>query len=137
MIDVKQLRVGNYISHVLHTAVKVTGVRLNPVLDGDLKQIFCEEEGWLIPEHCAPIPLTPEIIEKIEGCEQVHISVYTNRWDIEYNGRYIGVSQNKLANTWVITFGAAIELLKPELHLLQNVIFYNWGKDFQITLTDK
>lgn len=121
-MDSRELRLGVWINHHISGFVKVTP---NTLLD-------C----WEYPHKYEPIKLTPEIMANTEGCDEVHKSVYTNRWEIEYNGRYIGVSQNIPANTWVITFVAAIELLRPELHLLQNVIFCNWGKPLQISLTN-
>lgn len=78
-----------------------------------------------------PIPLSPEIMAKIEGCEELHKSIYTQRWEIEQNGVHVVVSQNIPANTWVVN---NIAIAKPELHLLQNAIYCITGNPLQITL---
>lgn len=86
-------------------------------------------------EHIHPIPISNEVLEKVKGCELISESPYRATWDVEHSGgRYITIVNHKPAKTWEVTFGSTIELQKPFLHTLHNVVYFNWGKELEITL---
>lgn len=119
-IDVRELRVGN---RLYKDGIIVTI---------DARSIF---DIWDKSTQYSPIPLTKKVLEKVKGCELISESPYRATWDIEYGGgRYITIVNHIPAKTWEVTFGSNIELQKPFLHILQNVVYFNWGYDLEITL---
>lgn len=122
MIDVKELRIGNWVMRKQHI----------PLLDGDVKYLQvtirelqdCQHYGkdWAFE----PIPLTPDILGKIKGCmvdiafcgigDFIIIHYYDTQKKVLFNGNYVGIIHLQY------------------LHQLQNLYSCLTGKELEIEL---
>lgn len=131
MIEAKELRIGNLVTHD-GKVQKVTSIEENEV------RFFNEQDQcrWTVTVNkIEPIELTPEILGKLKNCEKIYDGSYSTKWDIAFRDlRYICVTYAKPDNTWSVTLSSTIVMKQPTLHWLQNIIYYNWGKDLEITL---
>lgn len=85
-------------------------------------------------DNIEPIELTPVLLRKIGGCEMIHDGCYNLTWELKHRERFITIKYSKPDKTWRVTFVSEIILQRLTLHWLQNVIYYNWGKELSITL---
>lgn len=112
MIDVKQLRIGNWI------LARYGGIMQVSYLS------FTDIDSY--PEHYSPIPLTPDILGKIKGCmvdiafcgigDFIIIHYYDTQKKVLFNGNYVGIIHLQY------------------LHQLQNLYSCLTGKELEIEL---
>ena len=86
-MNIKELNIGDWVHHTFYEE----NVRIARI-DGDSERVLAERGKLSISchlNHFAPIPLTPEILEKngftlCNGC--------TSRWELEYRAYWVKVT---------------------------------------------
>lgn len=129
MINAQELRIGNWIDVVAGNRQQVAHIRKQFVKDGDLYFINSR-----LPEHCIPILLTPEILEKCGAGKDEDgflVSITTDGWELFIEE----------TNEWDVWYGKDenreryLPLVSIRyLHQLQNLYFCLTGTELEVKL---
>jgi hypothetical protein len=123
MIDIKELRIGNWVKHGEQN-VKVNDL---PYLVDDNKDGYLINEIWA--DEYEPIPLTPEILEKC-GFELIKKPKYKlgHKYKIKYSKKNGSLFQVNMGGKFLIIANIRF------LHQLQNLYFALTGEELNVQL---
>lgn len=113
MIDVRELRFGNYYFYITGEIIKVDKKHFNYI------DKFCK--------FANPIELTPEILEKWCGFE---MQSTTSNYAININGYAMGISNNGYVDFDYLELEKISNV--KYLHQLQNLIYALTGKELKV-----
>jgi hypothetical protein len=122
MIQANELRIGNN----LYDAIGNVG---SVVISGNSFVLSTEDRGYVSLQECAPIPITPELVNSIKQFKS-RLDIYVGPGELRYKDGmfYFGFTDNEYG----FDFNEAKAI--PYLHQLQNLYFALTQTELQIEL---